>query len=168
MRGAAALIDLRGDIGVAEHRQPVVRCAGRPILELFQGADDPPCSLRRAGAGMGIGAMGTRSAHRHRDPTRALLTEATAFRGRRLTRPQAIDHHQVAVMLEEVARTPRPEGFLVGDGGPAQAAPQFLAQRVQMQEGHGKGGQAALHITGGTVMDAAVDDLAAPGLRDHS
>ncbi len=65
-------------------------------------------------------------------------------------------------MLEQVARAPRPEGFLVGDRRVGEPATQIGAQRIEVQEGEGERSEAAFHVARAAAVDAAVGDLAAP------
>ena len=162
--GAAAFVDLAGDARVLEHGNEVVRSAHRHLRHLLERGDDGAGDLVGTPAGVRIGAMAAGSANGDGDPDRRLLAEADAQRARRLARQQAIAHHQVAAVLEHPARSPRPERLLVGDGGVGQPTLEPIAHGMQVQECERDAGEPAFHVAGSPPIDAAIDDLAAPGV----
>src|SRR5258708_22399622 len=95
------------------------------------------------------------------EPQRTLLAEAQSPRARRLAVQAAVAEH-LGMVLEQIARAPRPEGLLVRHRRQRQFAVQLGLELAEIEEGEDRRRGAALHVAGAAAEDLVVDQRAAP------
>src|SRR5262245_43113582 len=68
------------------------------------------------------------------------------------------------MVLHEVARTIRSEGFLVGNSCERQLAAELVSEMIEIGVGEDRRCRAGLHVSDAAAIDLAVHDLPAPGI----
>ena len=158
---AAALGLVYRLLGTLEHGHDVARRFGHDLGKGFEVADEARGNLGRALAHVGVGAMRALRAHGKLQPQRSFLAEpyrigATGFA------VQTGIAVNLGVMLHQIARAVRTEGFLVRNAGERQTALQAIAHAVQIGKGKNRCRGAALHIGRAAAPNLTIVHGAAP------
>src|SRR5262245_17473596 len=137
-----------------------LRLDGSQLLQL---GGDGHGRLGGALAGMGVGAVRTRSAHGDLEPEWPLLAEAHTKGARGLAVEERMPMH-FWMVLHEVARTVGPEGFLIRYGGQRELALELILETIEVGVREDRRRRAGLHVGDATAVDLAVDNLPTPGI----
>ncbi len=65
-------------------------------------------------------------------------------------------------MLHQIAGSPWPQAFLIGDTGQGKPSLELVADTVQVGKGENRGCSTTLHVVGTATVDAAVNDRSGP------